>query len=52
MHNFNVNFEVLYIKNKELGHNYLESLEISILKYSGILNDQLDVNSSPLLNLF
>lgn len=37
------------------GHkvNYLESLEINKLKYSGLLhNDQMDTNNSPHFNLF
>ena len=52
-HNFNDNFSVLHIENKSKKLSLLESLEINKLKKSGnILNDQLETNNSPLLNLF
>ncbi|MVN25614.1 hypothetical protein GO639_10705 [Staphylococcus aureus] len=52
-HIFNEEFEILHIENKGLKVNHLEAMEINKLKNSNILmNDQLDLNRSPLLNLF
>ena len=52
-HNFNQNFQILHLQNKGQKLNLLEALEINKLKNSQILlNDQLDLNNSPLLNLF
>ena len=52
-HIFDDNFEILHVSNKGLKLNALESLEINKRKFDNILlNDQLDLNSSPLLNLF
>ena len=51
-HVFNTDFEILHVENKGLKLNALESLEINRLKNDDILlNDQIDINSSPLLNL-
>ena len=51
-HVFNTDFEILHVENKGLKLNALESLEINRLKNNDILlNDQIDINSSPLLNL-
>ena len=52
-HTFNPNFDILHIADKGHKLNNLESLEINKLRNSNLLlNDQLDLNSSPLLNLF
>ena len=52
-HAFNDNFEILHIQNKSRKLNFLEFKEINRYKHSGLLlNDQLEVNNSPLLNLF
>ena len=52
-HIFDDNFEILHVSNKGLKLNALESLEINKRKFDNILlNDQLDLNTSPLLNLF
>ena len=52
-HIFDDNFEILHVSNKGLNLNELESLEINKRKFDNILlNDQLDLNSLPLLNLF
>lgn len=53
-HNFNPNFKILHIENKSMKLNLLESMEINKLKKKTdiILNDQIDTNNSPLLNLF
>ena len=52
-HNFDPNFKILHSENKGIKLNLLESLEINKLKNSNLLlNDQLDLNNSPLLNLF
>lgn len=52
-HTFNFNYDILHIEDKGKKLNLLESLEINKLKNNNILlNDQLDLNGSPLLNLF
>ena len=52
-HSFTDNFEILHVENKSLKLNHLETLEINRFKNSdNLLNDQLDINNSPLLNLF
>lgn len=52
-HTFNNNFDILHSETKGLKLNLLESLEINKLKHTDILlNDQIDLNNSPLLNLF
>ena len=52
-HNFNHNFEILHTEKKGFKLNLLESLEINKLKSSkNLLNEQLDLNNSPLLNMF
>ena len=52
-HTFNDNFKILHLENKGKKLNFLESLEINRLKNTGtLLNDQTDLNASPLLNLF
>ena len=52
-HNFNNDFRILHSENKGKKLNLLESLEINKLKNSDhLLNCQLDLNNSPLLNLF
>ena len=51
-HVFNNNYKILHYHNKSRKLNLLESLEINKLKNSDLLlNDQLDLNNSPLLNL-
>ena len=46
-------FKILHTSDKVLKLNALESLEINKRKFDGVLpNEQLDVNSSPLLNLY
>lgn len=48
-------FKILHVENKGLKLNLLESLEINKIKNCNkniILNDQLEINMSPLLNLF
>lgn len=51
-HSFNNKFEILHVQNKSKKLNLLESLEINKFNKLGIiLNDQIDVNNSPLLNL-
>ena len=51
-HTFDENFKVLHVENKGKKLNFLESLEINRLKNTDILlNDQLELNHSPLLNL-
>lgn len=51
-HTFDNNFEILHQENKSLKLNLLESMEINKYKKRDLLlNDQLDLNSSPLLNL-
>ena len=51
-HHFNREFKVLHRSSKGVRLNALEFLEINKRKNLQILlNDQLDVNSSPLLNL-
>lgn len=50
---FNEEFKILHTEKKGLKLNLLESLEINKLKTSEfLLNDQIETNSSPLLNLF
>lgn len=52
-HAFNFDYDILHCENKSLKLNLLESMEINKHKNSNtLLNDQLDLNSSPLLNLF
>jgi GIY-YIG catalytic domain len=52
-HDFDENFEILHINSKGTKLNFLEALEINRLKNSeNLLNDQTDINNSPLLNLF
>ncbi|CAH0562875.1 unnamed protein product [Brassicogethes aeneus] len=52
-HTFNNNFKILHLENKGMKLNLLESLEINKLKNTkNILNDQIETNNSPLLNLF
>lgn len=52
-HVFNEEFEVLHVASKGPKLNLLESLEINKFKSKNILlNDQIDLNSSPLLNLY
>ena len=52
-HLFDSNFKVLHVADKGSRLNALESLEINKRKSTGtLLNDQKDLNSSPLLNLF
>lgn len=51
-HNFNDNFILLHNESKSYRLNLLESLEINKYKKTDkLLNDQKDLNSSPLLNL-
>ena len=51
-HSFNDNFKVLHFCEKGSRLDTLESLEINRLKNTNtLLNDQLDINESPLLNL-
>lgn len=52
-HSFNHNFEILHNDRKSTRLNLLESLEIN--RYNSrkvLLNDQTDVDRSPLLNIF
>ena len=43
---------MLHLENKSLKLNYLKSMEINKYKKLNILlNDQVDLNDSPLLNL-
>ena len=52
-HTFNNNFKILHNEQKGLKLNLLESLEINKFKHSdNLLNEQVDINDSPLLNLF
>ncbi|XP_050503867.1 uncharacterized protein LOC126882821 isoform X1 [Diabrotica virgifera virgifera] len=52
-HSFNEKFQILHIQNKGLKLSFLESMEINKLKNTDIiLNEQLETNSSLLLNLF
>ena len=52
-HEFDLNFEILHTEGKGLKLNLLESLEINKLKNTDVLlNDQIDLNNSPLLNMF
>ena len=52
-HIFDENFEILHVSNKGKMLDNLESLEINRRKSLDILlNDQLDLNDSPFLNLF
>ena len=47
-------FKILHIEEKGTKMNVLESLEINKRKFDNIilLNDQTDINSSPLLNMY
>lgn len=48
-HSFNLEFNILYIENTLYKLSLIKILEINKYKYSdGLLNDQLDVNSTPL----
>ena len=52
-HDFNNQIKILHIENKGNRLNLLESLEINKLKHNNnLLNSQIDLNNSPLLNLF
>lgn len=52
-HAFNSHFEILHTCERGLRLNFLETMEINKQRYTGrLLNSQLDINSSPLLNLF
>ena len=51
-HRFNNNYKVLHQEQKGEKLNALEALEIDKLRDDNVLlNNQLDLNSSPLLNL-
>ena len=51
-HNFNNNYKILHSENKSNKLNLLESLEVNKLKNTDhLLNGQVDLNKSPLLNL-
>lgn len=51
-HNFDDNFEILHQEPKSIKLNFLETMEINrYKKFNVLLNDQLDLNGSPLLNL-
>lgn len=51
-HNFNDNFKILHVSNKGSKLDLLETLEINKQKHLDVLlNDQVDLNNSPLLNL-
>ena len=50
-HNFNNKYKILHKVNKGIILNLLETLEINRLKNCDVLlNNQLDLNSQPLLN--
>lgn len=52
-HDFCNDFEIMHVQNKGPKLNFLESLEINKYKNSDILtNNQIDLNCSPLLNLY
>lgn len=52
-HLFNDNFNILHVENKGQRLSLLECLEINKNKKTGnLLNDQIEINNSPLLNLF
>ena len=52
-HIFVNDFKILHIEEKGKKMNVLESLEINKQKFDNILlNDQTDINSSPLLNVY
>ena len=52
-HTFNEDFEILQVESNYLKLGFLEAVEINKHKLSNnLLNDQLDLNYSPLLNLF
>ncbi|KAI4468052.1 thap domain-containing protein 9 [Holotrichia oblita] len=52
-HSFNIDFDILHVENKSLKLDLLETLEINKYKNSdNLLNDKVDLNSSPLLNIF
>ena len=49
----NFDFKLLHVQNKGLRLNALESLEINRYKNKNKLsNDQIELNNSPLLNLY
>ena len=51
-HRFNNKYSILHQENKGAKLNLLETIEINRLKYRNILlNNQVDLNCSPLLNL-
>ena len=51
-HTFNEDFEVLHVNNKCKKLSFLECLEINKYKDTGLLlNDQTEINNTPLLNL-
>ena len=51
-HAFDENFKILNLENKNKKLNFLESMQINKFKNQDILlNDHLDLNDSPLLNL-
>lgn len=51
-HNFNPDFKILHVQNKSRKLNLLECLEINKYNKLGLLlNDQTEVNNSPLLNI-
>lgn len=52
-HSFNNNYEIIHVENKSSRLTLLESLEIN--RYNArkiLLNEQIDVDRSPLLNIF
>ena len=52
-HSYNDNFKILHLSDKGPKLDLLETLEINKHKYLNVLlNNQLDLNSSPLLNLY
>ena len=52
-HVSNRDYKILHTADKGLKLNALESMEINRRRFDNVLlNDQLDLNSSPLLNLF
>lgn len=51
-HSFSDDFDILHLENKGLKLSLLECLEINKYKKSGLLlNDQTEINHSPLLNI-
>ena len=52
-HNFDENFKILHIENKGQKLNNLEIMEINKYKHNDLLlNDQVELSNSPLLNIF